>query len=253
MSFNSIKKNASQHARLSVTISKMLEARIDVNANDSLYLNPLNYTQDTRARRRAKLQRLAHDPAIAYVKGLFAPEKPAALRALEVLVNQPKSDDTAFYNSELNGYLKILGVRAHSFDESRAAEAVAEEVRKLKRLLSSVTKSLREKSFAKLSKDQKLEVIGAVQLGLKLKLVSSKEKSAGRVQSFSGEAQGRVKVLQKELSGERSERSMRDIIGAEEYSYFQESQWWKNSDQRKKMYDYMKKAGAHPRITETMD
>jgi hypothetical protein len=253
LSFNSIKKNASQFARLSVTISKMLEARIDVNENNALFTSPLDYPQDTRQRRRAKLQRLAQDPTIAYVKGLFVPEKPAALRALEVLIKSPDSVDVAFYNEELRGFLQTLTKRTNNFDESKSVEAEAEQVRELKKLLSGVTQKLKQSSFAKLPKELKLQVIGAVQLGLKLKLVREKEVASGRAQSFSGEAQGRVKDLQKNLAGERSERNMRDVIGDENFAYFKEMQWWRTSDQRKKMYEYMKKAGAHPRITDTMD
>lgn len=236
LSFNTIKSNVSQAARVSGTIAQLVEKRIDQEMGGALWIDPIKSTKDTKFRRQAKLTRLANDPAIAHVKALYRPPKPSVLKALEVLVRDPTSEDTAYWQEELRRFMVSLQYqlrKAPSREQATVPESTELEMGRLKEDLREVYTQTKNSKFSVLTLETQTSVIEIVKTALRLKVVPKDRTPGLRVSTERQNILSRVKDLRAKLDVEESGRSLREIMGKEYYS-FVEGSWWKDSDERKK-------------------
>jgi len=230
VSFNTIKRNVSQSARVGNSIVQLLEKRIDMEMGGALYLDPLFSSKDTYHRRRAKLQRLARDPAISYIKGLFKPKKPQVLKALEVLVSDPKSADTAYWNDQLRKFMRTLQFQLYNV-RGNTSEARTEELGKLKTRVLDVAKQVKTQPWSRLSVQAQTEVISIAQTALKAKVLPANKQPFLRVSTERQAIQQRIRGIREGLEKVESDRSMKEIMG-KGYGDFLESSWWNESKER---------------------
>jgi len=249
LSFNTIKRNASQHARVSLNIQHLLEHRIDQVYQYPITGSPLEEKEDSRERRRAKLKRLANDPAIRAIKEQFTVKKPSVLRALEILVGQPDTVDSDFYNNDLWSYLQTLSFNVATHDTSSLPEAGRAEVDHLKVQVQEAIEALGQTKkkahqeipvFQKLGKEDQVNVLNAVQTALRLNIVRDTSRPARiRVSTRPQNSMFKVRSLQQELATESTARTPKEIMGSQNYGDHLEAEWWKESKERKAFLKYL--------------
>lgn len=244
--------------------------------------DPLDSPVDTPERRRAKLKRLANDPAIVHVKDIFSARKPAALRALEYLVSTPTGEHAPFYNQQLKSFLASTMRQLSSFNELRQTEASKEDVEALKPKVGKLQLRLRQRNFDKFNKEQKLNLIEVVQTALKLGFLKEEETPSMFIANEAQRTGREIRNLKESLAVEgsspaqtlvlpnhlrapfkaqqviihgtkhrsESSRTQREILGAS-YPMYLENSWWENSEERKKMqakFDRLQAEGLIPNI-----
>lgn len=243
-SFHTIRKNVSQHARVSETIASLLEQRLDVTQGQPFYPDPLGDEQDSFERRRAKLGRLAADPAIGYVRSIFRPPRPAILTALEVLVKEPSSQDAAFYNTQLKAYVQTLGAALYSFDDSQSTDSERAEVQRLKNVLSKISYKVKTFTWAELPPPIQSAVLDLVQAALRMKLAPEADPLSLRVSTFVQQQRLKVMESKERLAVEESERSLREKLGRG-YAMYMEVKGFRESGMRKSLLQKVQASKAN--------
>lgn len=250
-SFYQIQANLTRHARTAGTIAALLEKRISNSTRLGRWERDIDITVPNERRTAAKLDRLAHDPAVRMAKEMFSVHKSPVLRALENLIKEPQSQDRSFYEKELRNYVRLLQGKVFNAERDPSyTEAVQKEFADVRRNLQRIAPELAATPrFLDLPASTRVTIINAFQSGLRHKLLPSVDTGRASAETRFGQALRQINTLQRELADETATRTILEIeISHAKAGLHREMQWWYNSPERKEMVESM--ARMKENITE---
>lgn len=118
-SLRTVSRNVGFSVKTSKALGQILESKLNKKLQNTIVENPLTSKLDTPLRRRAKLDRLALDPAVDAIYRMLSPREATVVTSIRQLIIYPEHAEVAFFNATIKKY--FLALREPLHEEFEAA------------------------------------------------------------------------------------------------------------------------------------